>query len=487
VTINPNVRGLNILQVVAKDAAGNVSQTREYDFAVAAGTAPVGVWNLDEGSGTSLADTTTRGTAHPATINGGVNWEGTGRSGVSVGLDGATGYAETAGPVVNTATSFSVSGWVRLGSRAANTTVVSQRGAHENGFDLFYSTTYGWVFCVISADNTTTHTIVRAISPASPTLYVWTHLTGVYDAVAKTITLYVNGVPGPATAFTTPWNATGPMDIGRRWLNDTWGEFAAGRIDRVEVWDRVLSPQEINDDDQVVDPGTGLATPEVVRDWPVTQTAGPTIADVSGYGHDLTLAGAGASIGSDPVRGQVLALDGTSGYATASTCAVDAQGSFTATAWVNLSSAALGTAARTAQVLAQSGTSQSTWGLWYAQTAAQLGSGFWYFGTTSADTSSATTTAIVSDDPAETDGWVMLSVVYDAPNHELNLYVNGIQQGDGVTVNLPWEAIGVLAVGRGLAGGTWGRYFPGSIDDVTIATGLTSQSALLAQWAAQVQ
>jgi len=43
-----------------------------------------------------------------------------------------------------------------------------------------------------------------AIRPAFGT---WTHLVGVYDNVAKTIQLYVNGVvQGGPVAYTTGWN-----------------------------------------------------------------------------------------------------------------------------------------------------------------------------------------------------------------------------------------------------------------------------------------
>jgi hypothetical protein len=69
--INPDLRGVNIPQVQARDAAGNTSSTREYAFKVAPGTGPVDVWTLDAGSGTTLADSNTVGTTHQATLSGG--------------------------------------------------------------------------------------------------------------------------------------------------------------------------------------------------------------------------------------------------------------------------------------------------------------------------------------------------------------------------------------------------------------------------------
>src|SRR5262249_21177418 len=120
VTINPNLRDVNVLQVEAKDAAANVSETAEYDFKVLPGSAPVGVWTLDDGGGSTLADTNIRGTPHPATLTGGYNWVGSGRLGGSVNFDGSTGYASTTGPVVDTSRSLAVSAWVRLSTLAQN-------------------------------------------------------------------------------------------------------------------------------------------------------------------------------------------------------------------------------------------------------------------------------------------------------------------------------------------------------------------------------
>ena len=486
-TIDPNVRGVNILQVQAEDAAGNRSTT-EYAFKVAAGSDPVGVWNLDETSGATGADSTDRGSPHPATLSpAGAWWNNLGRTNGSLTFDGTSGYAATAGPVLDTSNSFSVSAWVYLWYDDVAQTFVSQAGSNTYTFALGYTPASGWIFTRSSSDVATPTFTTATDSGMVRNTGSWTHLVGVYDAVAQTIQLYVNGVPGAAVSYTTPWNAAGALNIGRDGpTSGAYGDYTHGHIDNVEVWDRILAKQEISDNDAIVDPSTGLPTPAVLRQWPVTASSGTDIQDLSGYNHDLSIAATDGNTTNtlidDPARTQVIQLNGTTEYASDYYNVADPQGSFTANVWVNLQSAALGTGARTAIVLSQNSSVQATWSLWYAQTAGPS-TGFWYFGRTSSDSSGATTTKVASDNPAQTDGWTMLSVVYDAPNHLIHLYINGIEQAaPGVPVASAWQSFATFTVGRGLVNGAWVGYFPGMVDDLDVSTGLTDQNSLLIQY-----
>jgi hypothetical protein len=68
---------------------------------------------------------------------------------------------------------------------------------------------------------------------------------GVHDAVAQTVTLYVNGVAQTATAHTATFNAVGPMQVGRvkefgAWQvgdpgGEAWGSWS-GRVDDVREY-----------------------------------------------------------------------------------------------------------------------------------------------------------------------------------------------------------------------------------------------------------
>uniref|UniRef100_UPI00056C100D hypothetical protein n=1 Tax=Streptomyces albus TaxID=1888 RepID=UPI00056C100D len=57
-----------------------------------------------------------------AAVAGGAQFGAVGRKGSALGLDGSSGYAATAGPVVDTTKSFSVSAWVKLDDKDGNYT-----------------------------------------------------------------------------------------------------------------------------------------------------------------------------------------------------------------------------------------------------------------------------------------------------------------------------------------------------------------------------
>ncbi|MEF3119586.1 LamG domain-containing protein [Streptomyces chrestomyceticus] len=142
-----------------------------------------------------------------------------GKVGTALRLNGTTAYAATAGPVVDTTKSFSVSAWVKLDDKDRNYTFLSQAGDRASGFQLYYSKYYDkWVFNRHAKDTDDTQ-IVRSTSTDAAQAGVWTQLTGVYDAAAKQIQLFVNGKPQPATEFTTPWRAAGGLQIGRLAFN----------------------------------------------------------------------------------------------------------------------------------------------------------------------------------------------------------------------------------------------------------------------------
>ncbi|WP_031514937.1 LamG-like jellyroll fold domain-containing protein [Streptomyces sp. NRRL F-5123] len=193
---------------------------------------PAAHWRLDETSGTTAADAIG---AHDATLNGTATWDTTDHGG-SLALDGAAGYLTTAGPVLDTANSMTVSAWVKLDDASANSTFVAAQGVHTSVFQLYYSTGYGWTFNRLGSD-VDTPVITRSYSGLDAVhTGVWTHLVGVYDRDAKTIRLYVDGVPQPPNSFTTPWTGTGDLQLGR---------YAKGSLSDVTLWSTALTPTQI--------------------------------------------------------------------------------------------------------------------------------------------------------------------------------------------------------------------------------------------------
>ncbi|MFH8344006.1 LamG-like jellyroll fold domain-containing protein [Streptomyces sp. NPDC018045] len=203
---------------------------------------------LDEKSGSATVSGG-KGAGPVATLAGGGAELGvSGKVGTALHLNGTTAYAATAGPVVDTTKSFSVSAWVKLDNKDRNYTFLSQAGNHASGFQLYYSKAYDkWVFNRHAKDADDTQ-IVRSTSTDVAQTGVWTQLTGVYDAAAKKIQLFVDGKPQTAAEFTTPWRAAGALQLGRLFYQGDWQEYTAGTVDNLRVWDRAVDAGESAND-----------------------------------------------------------------------------------------------------------------------------------------------------------------------------------------------------------------------------------------------
>ncbi|MBW5251788.1 Teneurin-1 [Streptomyces sp. P01-B04] len=262
------------------DNLGNVTGSTLHDGT----TAPVARWKLGETSGTSAADSS--GGNRTVTFGSGVT-HSTEHGGAAVFDGTANAYGETKGAVVNTGGSYTVSAWVKLNSTAANNTFLAQSGESASGFQLYYSTAYGWTFNRHSSDMASP-VIVRASSgTAAVTTGTWTHLTGVYDKEAAQIRLYVNGVQaGTSTAFATPWDATGPLQIGRRIPGK---ENTNGSLSDIQVYGEALTAAQVT----ALKGGTLPAAGSSVRtnSWKLDQRGLPlAMTDENGvttdYGYD---------------------------------------------------------------------------------------------------------------------------------------------------------------------------------------------------------
>lgn len=468
VTPGPSLSPLRTLYVRSVDTAGNLGAVRAYSFYVKPTTGPVGNWPMNEGTGTTLGDTS--GNNRPATIGSGV-WAA-GQLGTSttadggsvadqaVSFNGTTGNASTAGPVVRTDSSFSVSAWVKLNTTTANGTILSQAGANASGFQLYYSSFGGvWVFNRHATD-TVNPVIVRATSPTPAQANRWTQLTGVYDMSAKELRLYVNGALAAATPFTdTPWNATGKLNIARLWYNTAFSENFPGTINDVRVYDRVIYPGEI---------AAAVNRPAATfGSWAMDEGTGVAVADDSGKGRGLTAAG-GVTWSADRFATPAAALttNGTTGHLQTAGPVIDTDRSFSVAAWTKLSSLPTGSAT----VVSQDGVTSSGFFLQYAASTRT-----WAVSMPGADATTPATVRVSATNPAVANVWTHLVAVYDSANRRVSLYVNGELAGSA-SFTTPWPSTGKLQVGRAKYNGAYADYLPGSVDDIQVFTGVLSQA-----------
>ncbi|MGW0434799.1 LamG-like jellyroll fold domain-containing protein [Micromonospora sp. NPDC003197] len=216
-----------------------------------------GTWALDEVAGTVAADSS--GRSNPATLSGTASWDVDGSRGGALFLDGISGRASTAGPVLRTDGSFTVAGWVRLGESDSttlpghNATAIGQDGPAGSPFFLGYrqftvnGVTEGhWSFSSPSADSgTRTWSHARSDAAFAPVPGAWTHLAGVYDATARELRLYVNGSLLARTPGVKVWHAPGALTLGSAKWNSVQTDFWPGALDDLRAYAGTLSDSEV--------------------------------------------------------------------------------------------------------------------------------------------------------------------------------------------------------------------------------------------------
>lgn len=204
------------------------------------------IWTFDEDNGATAPDVTGNGNS-AILVGDKAVWTGAAKVGAgALSLSGSS-YAEAAGPVVDTAQSFSVTAWVNVSAFDSqhNQTVVSIDGTEISGFYLMlYHQGPRFVFNRSDGDDKkATRTMATANSNAVPN--TWYHLAGVFDAEAKTLSLYVNGNLEQSVPFTGAWQAMGKTAIGRGFYGHANCDFLNGTVDDVRLYSTALTGDQI--------------------------------------------------------------------------------------------------------------------------------------------------------------------------------------------------------------------------------------------------
>lgn len=461
----PQSAGRNWLDVQAVDRAGNTSAPATYQFRVSGGRTPVAAWTLADAAGANEASAEAGGRI--ATAGGGVAFGAAGPSRTSltgaVVLDGSdSAYLTSGAPAVDTGGAFSVSAWVRPDATGGNMTAAGQGGAA--GFGL--GTEDGaWSFSVGGS-------VVRGGVPETGD---WAYLTGVYDPVAGTARLYVNGREAGTAENVTGTSASGDLQIGRTLAADnasTSGNWR-GALAGVRVWDRIVVAAE----------AAGAAKRATVSEgyWALDEATGGSSPERDG-GRPLTLGGDAAIYrddapcdwldpdclpGQSPIFGSGhLLLDGDGDFAATDGQSIATGDSFSVAAHVRIDSAAQD---RPMTVLSVPGADNSLAEVRYSGASQQ-----WEVGLTDANGAPVTLTA--GGAWASPDDVHHLALVYDDETDEILLYADG-QLSARESYRPGWTATGDLQIGRsqsvdGVDG--WGGYLDGAVDEVHVYAGVLS-------------
>ena len=206
----------------------------------------VAAYSFNEASGLTVGDSS--GGGNNGTING-ATWSTAGKYGNALLFNGASSYVGLANPTgLQITGSMTWAAWIRAAANPEDDgQIISKSGEGSGSLGWQFKTSpdtgpHTFAVGVSSNGNSITHrysTTVRALN-------TWYHVAGVYDAVARTLNIYVNGVLDngvlsgtvPASQFDPAQNAF----IGRR---PSGGYHFNGAIDELQLYNRALAASEI--------------------------------------------------------------------------------------------------------------------------------------------------------------------------------------------------------------------------------------------------
>src|SRR2546421_41505 len=225
-------------QVRAADAAGNLSAYSAVASATTSNTPSglVAAYAFNEGSGTTVADAS--GNNNNGTITA-ATWTTAGKFGNALAFNGTSARVTVPNAAsLQLSTGMTLEAWVfPTGSLTSWRSVVDKT---VDGYYLMASTDQN---NRPGVGGTWTGGNQNVAAPTVLTINTWTHLAATFDGA--TVRLFVNGVQVASQAQTTPLATTpGTLQMGA----NSYGEFFAGRIDEVRIYNRALSATEIQTD-----------------------------------------------------------------------------------------------------------------------------------------------------------------------------------------------------------------------------------------------
>ena len=195
-----------------------------------------GYWPLDDGSGTTAANS---GGGEDAQLYNGVEWVDDPDRGSVLSFDGVDGYADAGAETIPQMTQdndFTWSVWTNQGSgNGANNVVLGNRYSPAGGdfapreFIKFTPTKFEFHLDG-GGQNCEFEDLVEG---------EWIH--HVVVKTGNTLTHYTNGVEDESSTFTSELQNPQPLYFGGDQANENW----SGMLDDIAIWDRALSGAEV--------------------------------------------------------------------------------------------------------------------------------------------------------------------------------------------------------------------------------------------------
>jgi hypothetical protein len=233
--------GAHTISAIARDGAGNLSTVASVGVTVnnVAPTGLVAAYGFNEGAGTNATDSS--GSGNSGTLTN-ASWNQTGRFGKAVAFNGTSSLVTIADSAsLDLTNGMTLEAWVNPTTVNDWQTVLVKENSIGNDFTygVMSNTPYGGPGGWVSIG-----TARSAESPTRLALNTWTHVAATFDG--SNLRFYRNGTLVTTTAVTGAMVAsTGALRIGG---NNIWGEWFAGSIDEVRVYNRPLTATQITSD-----------------------------------------------------------------------------------------------------------------------------------------------------------------------------------------------------------------------------------------------
>jgi len=247
-------------------------------------TAPVGRWDLEEGTGTTAYDTS--GNNNDLTLTNSPTYDkGKVGKGIDFGVNNTSNKhlirADDSDFDFAAGGSFTIEGWVYYLADDAGTDYVISKFA-EAGYKLHIDGNSGNLVCGIDYDSTYTPTD-SVVSTTDFLSFTWHHFACVKDANSS-LRLYVNGrlegTPDSSLTNSTLAN-TDPLYIGID-ADGTSSDFP-GKIDHLRIYNYARTPAQV---------AWGYNRGAPLAQWKMDECQGTTINDSSGNSFSGTLTNA---------------------------------------------------------------------------------------------------------------------------------------------------------------------------------------------------
>jgi RHS repeat-associated protein len=403
----------------------------------------VAAYGFDEGSGASVGDAS--GSGNAGTISG-ASWSTSGKFGNALDFDGVNDRVTVpdSDSLDLTSSGMTLSAWIKPDAVDDYRTVLMKEGSTNYSYTLYSSTNTGDRPSFEFQNN-------QLLGPSALSTGAWAHLAATYDGAMMRI--YINGVQVGTDPDTDAIPVTSnQLSIGR---NTIWGEYFDGLIDEVRIYDRTLTPAEIQTDkDTAVAEQTGGSSgggggepPEgLVAAYGFDEGSGASVGDASGSGNAGTISG--ASWSTSGKFGNALDFDGVNDRVTVpDSDSLDLTSSgMTLSAWIKPDAV---DDYRT--VLMKEGSTNYSYTL--------------YSSTNTGDRPSFEfqNNQLLGPSALSTGAWAHLAATYDGAM--MRIYINGVQVGTDPDTDAIPVTSNQLSIGRNTI---WGEYFDGLIDEVRI-------------------